>query len=503
MSQPIAGGAPLVLYVHPAKQGVAFPYHRQEPELPFHLLPAGVVALMNLLRAEGWAARGVNAPGERLIAPSFDLETWLRAQGEPRLMLVDLHWYEHCYGALDVARVCKRIWPASPLVLGGLTASGFSHEILDGFPWVDAIVRGDAEEPLRRLAGRLRLRPWAQMQDELRDIPNLSYRAGDEIVHNAQSYCANPQELDALDFVAVDWLEHPRHNRGFQYASRLAPYSAAEGAPLLGHWLTNGRGCAYGCSYCGGSQACHQALAGRVGPVMRSPEAVVRDLQRLATEGVHQAALTLDPCLAGEAHWRALFAGMRQAAVRIGLYIESFQLPPPGWAAALAAAADLAHTDVAISVLSQERLRALHGKPFTDAELWMALDELRAQRIPIVIYFSLNLPGETERTFQASLRLAERIARRYPAELLRMMGQPHTIDPYSAIARHPDEYGVDLQVRTFDDFYDHCRRTAAADPSLTVDGRHGFTDRRRAPGESDRIQRLWQDFARAQTFECY
>ena len=53
--------------------------------------------------------------------PAFDLRSWLHAKSPAKLVMIDLHWYEHCFGAIEAARAVKAIWPQTPIVIGGLT----------------------------------------------------------------------------------------------------------------------------------------------------------------------------------------------------------------------------------------------------------------------------------------------------------------------------------------------------------------------------------------------
>ena len=94
-------------------------------------------------------------------------------------------------------------------VLGGLTASGFSREILEHFPEIDFIIRGDAEKPLLELVQHLlSAGSRSAAQSGLSAIPNLSYRDENGIVENAQIYTATPDDLDALNFVDIDFMDH-------------------------------------------------------------------------------------------------------------------------------------------------------------------------------------------------------------------------------------------------------------------------------------------------------
>ncbi len=136
-----------VLYVHPAKQGLDFKVN-SDLGRPYGLIPLGLPALVNILRQNGIAVEGVNYPLERDLNPYFNLYNWLRERSGTRVILIDLHWYEHCYGAIETAKACKQALPNAWIVLGGLSASGFSAEILENFPEVDFILRGDVEMPL-------------------------------------------------------------------------------------------------------------------------------------------------------------------------------------------------------------------------------------------------------------------------------------------------------------------------------------------------------------------
>lgn len=70
-----------VIYLHPAKQRVGFPFAdmRLSYLTPFTLMPVGLIGLANLLAEEGVVVRGLNYPAECFIEPGFDLKAWLRA----------------------------------------------------------------------------------------------------------------------------------------------------------------------------------------------------------------------------------------------------------------------------------------------------------------------------------------------------------------------------------------------------------------------------------------
>jgi len=496
------GGTLDILYVHPAKQEVDARYDKFISCSPYPFIPVGVPALVNMLRGDGWTVEGLNLPVELLLQATFDFRGWLRSQSQrPHLVLVDLHWYEHSYGAIEVARAVKAVWPQVPVTLGGLTATRFASEILEQFPEVDYVVCGDAEVPLELLARRC----CGDGQVDLSSIPNLVYRERGEVRRNVLSYTASGADLDRLDFVSMDWLRHWQNYGAFQYSG--AGEVRLHAGRFQGHWLAVGRGCTFDCIYCGGCRDAHRALAGREGLVLRSPDRVVMDIQRLQDRGVHQVALSLDLAVLEPAWWRMFFRLLQEQDLRVGLYNEFFQLPSVEFIEEFAKVADLEHTEVAISPLSgDQRVRQRNGKFYSNERLLRTLEVFKCCEIPIFVYFSLNLAGETPQAFRRTLRLAEQIGRFYPPELLRMLNTCHTLDPLSPMSlggQASKKLGIRVYYRTFQDYYTYCRGTGWQ-PRLVTRGQHrGFEMVGRPAEVVEKMARQWDSFAEKQRCRCY
>ena len=482
-----------VLYIHPAKQGPDF---RADTNLgrSYGLFPVGLPALVNLLRANGITVRGLVHPMEMSLNPAFQLEAWLNDHRQARVILIDMHWYEHCYGAVETARFCKRVLPHVKIIMGGLSASGFAGEILENFPAVDYIIRGDAEHPLLALV-KLLLRPGALDQAALAEISNLSYRQDGQLVETPLSYCAAPEDLDQLNFVDIDFIEHAREYYVHEYiVTNLAQArEALQTSPYTGRWLTTARGCKHGCSYCGGSRLSHKKLAGRNGLVVRSPERIVDDLERLSDLGVIQASMAYDIADMGEPYWSALFAELRRRKVNIGIYNEFFQMPEREFVDAFAAHTDPQHSCLALSPLSgNERVRHLNGKQYNNQAFFDLLEVLSHHRIYLFVYFSINLPGETRETFEETLDFAHAIYDFYPHSLLKMLNTVHTLDPLSPMNIYAGKFGIRANLSTFMDYYAYCRDTGTQDPAARGGLRRGFDmPGREETGMLDWMVREW------------
>jgi radical SAM superfamily enzyme YgiQ (UPF0313 family) len=471
------GGAP-VLYIHPAKQGVDFRVGENTGR-PYHLMPVGMAALANLLQQNGIDIKGIILPLECQLNPVFDLKSWLRAYQSARVVLIDLHWYEHCFGAVETARVVREVLPDAWTVLGGLTASGFSKEILEQFPEIDFIIRGDAEKPLLELAAQL-IRSDKHPSEglNLASIANLSYRQVGGVVENACSYCASTEDLDRLNFADLTFLEHCNEYYVHEYiVTDLKKARLALGTkPFLGRWITTARGCKHECSYCGGCKSAHKILANRDGIVPRSPARVIDDIVRLKSAGVIQASLTYDIAELSEAYWQEFFTLLRGSGIKIGIYNELFQLPTPRFIDEYTRSVDMSHSCVALSPLSgSERVRRLNGKLFSNNELFSILGQLNKYNFYTIVYFSLNLPGETDQTFQETLDLARDIYDFYPSSLLKILNTNHTLDPFSPMNRYPVKFGIHTSLSSFMDYYHYCRTTGVTSPEARGELHRGFT----------------------------
>lgn len=486
---------PDVLYIHPAKHGVDSSYHGLGT--PYYFMPVGIIGLANLLQREGLTVRGINYPAELRRDRGFKLTPWIESQKGVRLVMVDLHWYEHAYGAISVARTCKQALPNARVLLGGITASLYAAEILRSFPEVDFVIRGDAEQPLLALAREL----LGSQSPDLSSIPNLSYRSHGRVVENERSYCAEQADLDELNFVDLDFLEHADWYGQIQFEPTRLTLSLTN---PRGHWLCLGRGCLFDCSFCGGGRESHRVFAGRGTITLRSIEKVVEDIQRLEEKGIDQLSLALDPAILGPGYWKSLFAQLRRRGVRIGICNEHFQLPSQEFIQDFVRTADIFRSELGLSLLSgSEKVRRLNGKSYSNQQLYRVLSPLKESHVPLYIYFSLNLPGEDERAFRQTLDVAQRIANYYPPHLLKMINMMHTLDPCSPMSRDPDRFSIEVEMRSFMDYYNYCRMTPAARWGVTLGRRRGFTLSGGQGRSLELMARQWDEFCAGQEFDCF
>lgn len=119
------------------------------------------------------------------------------------------------------ARELRRRFPDRLIVLGGVGAKSVEREVLEAFPWIDAVAHGEGERTVVEL---VRARREGRSID---DIAGLAVRRGGFVVRNP------PQEriadLDAIPLPAYHHVDLARYD---------------------GYGLITSRGCPYPCTFC-------------------------------------------------------------------------------------------------------------------------------------------------------------------------------------------------------------------------------------------------------------
>jgi len=111
------------------------------PSTPiFEMYPVGFSSISEYLRKRGYSVRIVNLAYLMLKDKAFNVEERVRKL-KPKAFGIDLHWLPHVQGSLEVAAICKKYHPETPVIFGGYSASYF-HEELVCYPQVVFVLRG-------------------------------------------------------------------------------------------------------------------------------------------------------------------------------------------------------------------------------------------------------------------------------------------------------------------------------------------------------------------------
>lgn len=439
-----------VLFVHCPKFEN---YYRPIGEYTFiNYMPMGVLALADLLAREGYETEVVHLGVEWIGDKGFSLIDYI-AEKRPKIVALSLFWHPQSYEVLEWARRIKEAFPEVFLVLGGLTASFYHREIMEQFPWVDAIIRGEGEAPL------LQLTETVIRGGDLAAVSNLTWRSEERIVENPLSYCASEDIVNGLSFtnfsllknhrIYIDWVLMPFFVKGFSKEKNRLFFSLK--SPMFD--LMIGRGCPVNCTWCGGGKDAQRLIVGRREVIFRDIERVMDSIREAVHWGYETMHVCFDPYPRRPDYYLKLFSRIRDEKLPVEFFFESYGLPTrafiDGFAQTFGPRSLLA---LSPESGSEEVRRRNKGYSYTNQALLDCLAHTREQGVKVDLFFGIGLPFEREEDLHETARLIARIRRQFP----NVQGiRTFTIEMEPGAPWHlqPERFGVETTLKTFADFY--------------------------------------------------
>jgi len=418
-------------------------------------LPMGLPALANLLRADGWRTEIVHLGLQWLVDPETTIVDLVDGQ-RIRAIGLSLYWHYQSYDAIEAARALKAAHPEAFVFLGGVTASYFARELVERFEFVDAVVTGHGEGPIRALIAAL------ATDGDLGAVPGLVLRSGDGVVETRGAASTAPAPpLDQLaygDLSALRDAETYARTFGFPLAYGRE-FDAHENRTMLSMGraffpLMTGRGCPYKCTFCGGNRKTLARINGTAKVTWRSPERVLDDVRAALDHGYQTMSLCFDPVPQKDAYYRELFRQIRESRLDVDFYFECWGLPTRDFVRDFRRTFPNPESYLAISPdAGDEAVRRANKQPFyTDAQMFQALDWLKEDRVSADVFFTLALPGEDLASARKTSALKARIAHDYP-NARRIMTWTVQLEPGSPQFEQPGDYGMLTDRSSFLDFY--------------------------------------------------
>jgi radical SAM superfamily enzyme YgiQ (UPF0313 family) len=182
-------------------------------------VPLGCLYLTRALKEAGYAVDFRDYQCHETDDP-FDLETFLGFAHDPAPVIGLSCMANLLPFTILASRALKERYPDRTIVLGGVGTTAVEEPILQRFPWIDVIVRGEGEVTTPALL-------WALADGDLAAVDGISYR-GDGQIHHTPAR-ARIQELDTISLPAFEVVD-------------LRQYK--------GYGMMTSRGCPYPCTFC-------------------------------------------------------------------------------------------------------------------------------------------------------------------------------------------------------------------------------------------------------------
>ena len=151
----------------------------------------------------------------------FDLDVFLEFLRDPA-PVIGLSCMANLlpFSILAIRALAQR-YPDRTIVLGGVGSKAVERQVLDRFPWVRIIARGEGERTAPDLLAAL-----TDARD-LASVPGISYRTNGRVVHTPDR--PRITQLDTIPFPAFEKIDLSRY---------------------AGYGMMTSRGCPYPCTFC-------------------------------------------------------------------------------------------------------------------------------------------------------------------------------------------------------------------------------------------------------------
>jgi B12-binding domain/radical SAM domain protein len=278
----------------------------------FEMYPIGFMTMSAHLEAAGFRTRIVNIAVQMLQSKKYDAEEQIKHL-HAKVFAIDLHWMPHAHGALEIAKVVKRLHPESIVELGGFTSSYFYQELIQR-PEVDMVMRGDSTE-----IPHVKLMQTLDNGGDLSQVPNLTWKDKDGRIHvNEVSFVP-----DDIDWVMFDYGTMIKNTIRHMDIKGALPWLGWDKLPMTSVFTV--RGCSYNCAECGGSHAANEKLLCRHHAAFRSPEKLAQDMACIQDYLSTPIFIIGDPRQGGKDYAERLFREVNRLGVKNHIAFELFQ----------------------------------------------------------------------------------------------------------------------------------------------------------------------------------
>jgi len=411
----------------------------------FIMFPVGLISMGSYLEDQGIRVKIYNLAEKMLVEKNFNVEEFLQKL-EATIYGIDLHWVVHSQGAIKVAEICKKNHPDALVVLGGLTATCFSEEIVENFGFVDCVVNGEGEEPIYQLFKNVS--KFNKLEAFYR-TPNLTFFDRSKKMVVKTNYLKVVNDLDSFDFTRLRLVE-PN--------TRTLTSSISQEKVWM---LPICRGCLFNCATCGGSFYSYKRLMNRDKLAFRSPKRILEDFMILDEMGINSIFLFQDMRLGGKNYSEQLLntlRGSRWSSIKnVGL--ELFYPASKSYIMNLSKNKPADYIGISISPESgDEAVREIYGRNYPNEALLRTCKYCKEENIPLGVFFMIGLGYDTFDSIKRTWTLWEKMGSiekevKTKSRIFVEVGSMIFLDPGSLAFYYPKKYGYKLKFRNFNDYY--------------------------------------------------
>jgi len=283
---------------------------------------------------------------------------------------------------LLLAKKVKRFLPQTCIVLGGPQASVVAEKSVAAFPWIDYIIRGEAEPVILDFVNVI------AEKKKPHETPNLTYRTNGKILSTPLGPLLN--DLDSLalpDYQAYPHFEEALFPGEYGIEEKFIPLEA-------------GRGCPYRCCFCSTSSFWLRRRR------QKSPDLLVEQIKSVSHKYNIRTIVLMQDLFAVEGNWLTDFLRAMGTNSRVNW---TCSLRPDGIKTeTLSDMKRAGCTGIFFGIESgSQRSQKLIGKNLDISKTQRTVEAAVANGISVKTSFIVGFPWETGEDLQETLSLHE------------------------------------------------------------------------------------------------
>jgi B12-binding domain/radical SAM domain protein len=410
----------------------------------FEMYPLGWVSMTGYLEQAGIHTRIINIAVKMLKNPNLDVER-LISKLNAKAIGFDLHWLAHAAGSLDLAAIVKKHHPDTPILLGGLSSTYYHQEIIENYPQIDYILRGDStEKPL------LNLMEHIENERPPETVQNLTWRDNNKNRINPLTYV--PTDIDDL---FTDYGEVVKMVIRHRDLESTLPFENFMDYPFTA--LFTCKGCTHNCKTCGGSNYAYKHFFNRDRPAFKSPDKLVEEMTIITEYFNAPLFLIGDLRQGGPNHADAILQNIKKEKIDNTITFELFDAVNENYMKQIATSCESYTIEISPETHDDEIRRNL-GKPYTAAQMEKTIaNAFKHGCDKIDVFYMTGLPGQSRESALGSVEYSRRLYQRLGKDQrLFTFTAPMApfLDPGSIIFENPREHGYKLLYKTLRDHKD-------------------------------------------------
>ncbi|QCJ42249.1 TIGR04190 family B12-binding domain/radical SAM domain protein [Bacillus sp. S3] len=411
----------------------------------FEMYPIGLTSIGDYLERFGLKVKIINIANRMLLNPKFDVEKKIK-KVKTKAFGIDLLWLPHAHGSVELAKIVKKYHPNTPVMFGGLSSTYFHKELIE-YPCIDFVMRGDTTEKLvLMLLNKLE----KNETDHFFDIPNLTWKTGENYHYNEMTYV--PDSLDDFNLPGYRYIIRSV----FKYFNLLDPLPYKGWLQYPNTAILTSKGCTYNCLICGGSKDAYELNCNRKKLVMRSPKKMLEDIVLIQRFTRAPIFLLNDIRQGGKEYVDEFLTGLEKIDLKNEIVFELFNYADEEFFKRLNKAMPKYSIELTLES-ADEDIRKYNGKlPCTNAKVIEMLQfALKHGCAKIDLFFMTGIPNQDYDSAIRNVDLCEIIHKECGGDLrISYFVAPLSpfLDPGSPAFENPEKYGYKKFCHRLEDF---------------------------------------------------